>query len=202
MDNYSKRKYLIGAIFILVALVFSVRLFRLQVVNNDYKQYATRNVLRRVVTYPARGLIYDRNGDLLVYNKASYDLLVTPREVSAFDTVFMSLCKDFWQILGPGTAPGALQRDQTWPGSSKPIFPGDPSPPRGAAWNTGRPEGGLPGASRGLRGRQRSILGSILGSIFGALFGPLWRPNSGTSLGSFRGPAHFGSFFWIKIVQK
>jgi penicillin-binding protein 2 len=86
VDNYSKRKYLIGAIFILVALVFSVRLFRLQVVNNDYKQYATRNVLRRIVTYPARGLIYDRNGDLLVYNKASYDLLVTPREVSAFDT--------------------------------------------------------------------------------------------------------------------
>ncbi len=86
MDNYSKRKYLIGAIFILVALVFSIRLFRLQVVNNDYKQYATRNVLRRIVTYPARGLIYDRNGALLVYNKASYDLLVTPREVSAFDT--------------------------------------------------------------------------------------------------------------------
>lgn len=91
MDNYSKRKYLLGAIFIVIALVFTVRLFRLQVLDSNYKQYATKNVLRRVVTYPARGLIYDRNGDLLVYNKASYDLLVTPREVSSFDTT--GLCQ-------------------------------------------------------------------------------------------------------------
>ena len=86
MDNYSKRKYLLGTIFIIVALIFVGRLFRLQVLDTNYKQYATKNVLRRVITYPARGLIYDRNGELLVYNKASYDLLVTPREVSAFDT--------------------------------------------------------------------------------------------------------------------
>lgn len=91
MDNFSKRKYLLAAIFILVALIFTVRLFRLQVLDNNYKQYATRNVLRRVITYPARGLIYDRNGELLVYNKASYDLLVTPRELSAFDTT--SFCR-------------------------------------------------------------------------------------------------------------
>jgi penicillin-binding protein 2 len=91
VDNYSKRKYLLGAVFILVALVFCIKLFRLQVVNSSYKQYATRNVLRRVINYPARGLIYDRNGELLVYNKASYDLLVTPREVSTFDTI--SLCQ-------------------------------------------------------------------------------------------------------------
>ena len=42
--------------------------------------------MRKVINYPARGLIYDRNGELLVYNKAAYDLLVTPREVSKFDT--------------------------------------------------------------------------------------------------------------------
>ena len=86
MNNFSKRKYLLSAIFILIALIFTIKLFRLQVINNSYKQYATRNVLRRVITYPARGLVYDRNGKLLVYNKASYDLLVTPRELSAFDT--------------------------------------------------------------------------------------------------------------------
>ena len=98
MDNFTKRKYFIGAIFIFVALMFTVRLFRLQVLNSEYKQYATRNVLRRVISYPARGLIYDRNGQLLVYNKAAYDLLVTPRELSAFDTT--SLC----QILDIETA--------------------------------------------------------------------------------------------------
>lgn len=91
MDNYSKRKYFLAAIFIVVVLIFSIRLFRLQVLDSNYKQYATKNVLRRVVSYPARGLIYDRHGELLVYNKASYDLLVTPRELSEFDTT--ALCR-------------------------------------------------------------------------------------------------------------
>lgn len=92
MDKFAKRKYIVGAIFILIAFIFIVRLFFLQVIDNSYKQYATRNVLRRIINYPARGLIYDRNGDLLVHNKAAYDLLVTPRELMAFDTIqFCSL---------------------------------------------------------------------------------------------------------------
>lgn len=90
MDKYAKRKYILIAIFIFVGLIFVTRLFSLQVLDNSYKQLATRNVLREVVNYPARGLIYDRNGELLVYNKAAYDLLVTPREISAFDT--LELC--------------------------------------------------------------------------------------------------------------
>ena len=90
MNKYDKRKYILGAIFVFVALIFIFRLFSLQVLDSSYKQYATKNVLRRVINYPARGLIYDRNGKLLVYNKAAYDLLVTPREVAAFDT--LQLC--------------------------------------------------------------------------------------------------------------
>lgn len=86
MDSYSKRKYIIGSIFILVGLIFIIKLFNLQVISVDYKQYATKNILRPEIIYPARGLIYDRKGELLVQNKAAYDLLVTPREVKAFDT--------------------------------------------------------------------------------------------------------------------
>ncbi|RIJ46044.1 penicillin-binding protein 2 [Maribellus luteus] len=86
MNDYSRRSYIIILVFILVALVFLIRLFNLQVMDSTYKQYATNNVLREVVQYPARGLIYDRNGELLVYNKTAYDLLVTPREVKPFDT--------------------------------------------------------------------------------------------------------------------
>ncbi len=87
MDINSNRKYLIISIFVLVGLIFLIRLFFLQVVDSTYKEFATSNVLRNVVQYPARGLIYDRNGELLVYNKAAYDLLVTPREVKEFDTL-------------------------------------------------------------------------------------------------------------------
>ena len=91
MNDLSKRSYVIVLVFVLVALVFLVKLFRLQVLDSTYKQYATNNVLREVVQYPARGLIYDRNGKLLVYNKTAYDLLITPREVNQFDTTLF--CK-------------------------------------------------------------------------------------------------------------
>jgi len=92
VNDLAKRSFIIVLVFLLVAGVFLVRLFRLQVLDSTYKQYATNNVLREVVQYPARGLIYDRNGELLVYNKTAYDLLITPREVKQFDTtLFCSL---------------------------------------------------------------------------------------------------------------
>jgi penicillin-binding protein 2 len=77
-------------IILVVGLIFILRLFTLQVIDQTYKRTAASNVLREVVEYPARGLIYDRNGELLVYNQAAYDLLVTPREVKQFDT--LALC--------------------------------------------------------------------------------------------------------------
>lgn len=87
--NYSKRKYVILAAFIFVGLVFIVNLFRLQVLDPTYKRFATNNILREVVQYPARGLIFDRNSKLLVFNKTAYDLLVTPNDVKQFDTLLL-----------------------------------------------------------------------------------------------------------------
>ena len=94
MNDLTKRSYVIVLVFVFVALVFLVKLFRLQVLDSTYKQYATNNVLREVVQYPARGLIYDRNGELLVYNKTAYDLLITPREVKQFDTTLFCTLLD------------------------------------------------------------------------------------------------------------
>lgn len=90
MDTFSKRKYIIAGIILGIAAIFVLRLFSIQVTNKSYKQFATRNVLRKIITFPARGLIYDRNLALMVYNKAAYDLLVVPREVKPFDTT--ALC--------------------------------------------------------------------------------------------------------------
>lgn len=89
MNGYSKRSFIIIAIFAVIVLAYLVKLFRLQVLDPNYKQFATRNVLRELVQYPARGLIYDRDGKLLVYNKAAYDLLITPRDVAEFDTTYL-----------------------------------------------------------------------------------------------------------------
>jgi len=91
VDVYSKRKYLIIGIFSLTALIIVIRLFFIQVMDPSYKIAAASNVLRRVVNFPARGLVYDRNGKLLVFNQAAYDVLITPRETKAFDT--LSFCR-------------------------------------------------------------------------------------------------------------
>ncbi len=70
----------------LVAVIYISRLFYLQIVEDKYKLSADENVLRRIIDYPSRGLIYDRNGRLLVFNQTVYDLMVTPREVKNIDT--------------------------------------------------------------------------------------------------------------------
>jgi len=88
MKQLESRRYIIAAIFTLVAVIFLVRLFFVQVLDDQYKLDADNNVLRHIVKYPARGLIYDRDGELLVYNEAAYDLMVTPRQMEEeFDTV-------------------------------------------------------------------------------------------------------------------
>jgi len=73
-------------VFILVALIYIIRLFYLQVIDNRYKLSAENIVLRYEKQYPARGNIYDRNGNLLVYNEALYDLMVIPGQVKEIDT--------------------------------------------------------------------------------------------------------------------
>jgi len=87
MRGFENRKYILAAIFIVIGLVFLIRLFFIQVINDDYKLSAKNQALRYVTDYPVRGLVYDRNNDLLVYNQAAYDLMVIPRDVSEFDTL-------------------------------------------------------------------------------------------------------------------
>ena len=68
-------------IFIIVGLIFIVRLSVLQIFDGTYRELADQQALRNVTQYPARGLIYDRDGELLVHNEAVYDLMVIPKMV-------------------------------------------------------------------------------------------------------------------------
>lgn len=86
MDTYAVRRNIIAFIILLIAVIFLVKLFMIQVVSSDYTPKATNNVIRRITQYPARGLIYDRDGELLVYNQAAYDIMVNPQHLDAFDT--------------------------------------------------------------------------------------------------------------------
>ncbi|ALD21774.1 penicillin-binding protein 2 [Hymenobacter sp. DG25A] len=86
MQYLEGRKYVVLAIFLAVASIFGARLFYIQVLDGSYKLAADRNTLQRIVQTPYRGLIYDRNGKILVQNTPVYDLMVVPREVKTLDT--------------------------------------------------------------------------------------------------------------------
>lgn len=86
MKQYSDRKLTIGMIFVFFAVIFILRLFYIQIIDDKYKLSAENNSQRQITQYPARGLIFDRNGKLLVSNQAAYDLLIIPRQVEKFDT--------------------------------------------------------------------------------------------------------------------
>ena len=89
--NLEKRKYVIIGIIFTVVLIYLVRLFSLQVLDNDYKRFADNNAFLKKIQYPSRGLIYDRNGKLMVYNQPAYDVMMIVREVQSFDT--LDFCK-------------------------------------------------------------------------------------------------------------
>lgn len=89
--TYEKRKFVIGGIAVGIILVYLIRLFVLQVTTDDYKRYANSNAFLNKIQYPSRGAIYDRNGELLVYNQPAYDISLIPREVENLDTV--DLCR-------------------------------------------------------------------------------------------------------------
>ncbi len=93
MNQFADRKYIIGLLIVLSAITFAGRLFQMQVIDKSYILSAENNSRREVILYPARGLIYDRNGELMVSNQAAYDIMINPIQLEEFDTL------DFCRIL-------------------------------------------------------------------------------------------------------
>jgi penicillin-binding protein 2 len=91
-DTFVTRKYVIIGLIVLAAVALIIKLFIIQVVKDTYRLSADNNVLRYVTQYPARGLIYDRNGKLIVFNQAAYDLMVVPVLTGKMDTALF--CSD------------------------------------------------------------------------------------------------------------
>ena len=92
-DPYTKRPFIIAGSVVLVVLIFIIRLFWLQVIDQSQKAKADSNALLRQVVYPSRGLIYDRNGELLVFNQPIYEVTLIMQEMRhGFDTVAFCQC--------------------------------------------------------------------------------------------------------------
>ncbi len=91
-DLYGNRRLVIGGLMVIVVLLYIVRLFDLQILDDTYQDKADSNAFLKEIDFPARGLIKDRNGEILVFNKPAYDVNMITREMKDFDTLkFCSL---------------------------------------------------------------------------------------------------------------
>ena len=90
-----KRKFVVAALATTIVVVYIIRLFFLQIMSDDYKKNADSNAFFKKIEYPSRGVITDRNGQLLVFNQPSYDIMVVMKEAKGrIDTT------DFCNTLG------------------------------------------------------------------------------------------------------
>ena len=85
--NLANRQYIIAALVVIIGVIYTIQLFNLQILSPQYRDYADSNAFLRRTLYPARGAIYDRNGELLVYNRPTYDVMMVVREMTRFDTL-------------------------------------------------------------------------------------------------------------------
>ncbi|MBP5505526.1 MAG: penicillin-binding protein 2 [Bacteroidales bacterium] len=93
MNIYPGKRNVIMLVLLVIFLVMAVRLFVIQIVDKRYSETAGNNALKYVTVYPARGRILDRNGNTIVENKITYDIMVSPRLVEPFDT--LAICEIF-----------------------------------------------------------------------------------------------------------
>lgn len=92
MEINRTNKILIG--LVAAAAILVAKLFTIQILDPSYKESADNNSMVYDYIYPPRGVIFDRNGEVLVGNKICYDIMVTPREVKEFDTLALAQALD------------------------------------------------------------------------------------------------------------
>jgi penicillin-binding protein 2 len=160
--NFDDRKYVLIASVIFLCAVFILRLFWLQVVDSSWTARAADISERKVTIFPSRGLIYDRNGELLVANTPVYDILVVPREVKPFDTLA------FAQLIGvtPLDVRERLQKAKAYSGYKPSEFERQITADQYAAISLHLPKyAGFYAQSRTLRTYPYRVAGHMLGYL-------------------------------------
>ncbi len=90
-DTFHERKYVLQVLFLACAAMLMFRSCHLQLLDTEFRNQAQETGTQGVTLYPSRGLIYDRNGQLMVHNDAMYDIKVTYNEIQNLDTA--KLCQ-------------------------------------------------------------------------------------------------------------
>ncbi|MBI2941992.1 MAG: penicillin-binding protein 2 [Chloroflexi bacterium] len=81
-DPYRTRLFAFGAVIVIAMLALAAQLYRLQIAEGQkYRNYADNNRFRILHVEAPRGVIYDRNGILMVRNRPSYTVGVIPADL-------------------------------------------------------------------------------------------------------------------------
>jgi penicillin-binding protein 2 len=86
MDPYQNRRWVILFTMLIIGIVFVIRLLFLQVIDDKWAKRSISISISEKSIKPARGLIFDRNGELLVSASQVYDIKVIPKEIGEVDT--------------------------------------------------------------------------------------------------------------------
>ncbi len=93
MSNSENGSGLLSIGVYIVAIVFLIKLFTLQITNPTYKLQARNNVVKKMTIYPSRGLILDRNGKVIVSNDAVYDINIQYNQLYKFPLDTLLFCE-------------------------------------------------------------------------------------------------------------
>ncbi|MEM9888199.1 MAG: penicillin-binding transpeptidase domain-containing protein [Bacteroidota bacterium] len=125
--NLAHRTIYIQITFTLLALLLVGKALHLQVLDSSMKGKAEATTIEKKTVYPARGVVYDRDTNLLIYNIPIYDLMVNYNQVSEqMDTAsFCALLgitkKDFKRNLDKDWQSNNLSKDRRY--SKSKAFP-------------------------------------------------------------------------------
>ncbi|CAA9256097.1 MAG: Peptidoglycan D,D-transpeptidase MrdA [uncultured Cytophagales bacterium] len=116
-----ERKFVVQGVFLAVGLIFLLRLFYLQVIDDSYKYAADNNVIKKVIEYPHRGQVFDRNGKLVVINGPVFDISFVPKKTKIQDTA--KFCRDMGITRGYFDTLVAAYRKDWREGRAGPMKP-------------------------------------------------------------------------------
>ena len=86
-NNFFKRIALLYVFFGFLFFLFLYRTFTLQISSyTDYELASIENKTKEMLIQPKRGIIYDRNGEIIVNNVPSYSLITKPSQIGNIES--------------------------------------------------------------------------------------------------------------------
>ncbi len=113
--EWYRHRFIVCICLVLTAFAFlGIRLIHLQIVRGEYYHELSKDNCIRKKHIPAfRGLIYDRHGHLLVENRPSFNLRITPKDADPLEQTVQRLCG--YVAMTPSAVMEKIHKDSAGP---------------------------------------------------------------------------------------